>query len=135
MIQGVAGASITRIFTKSAPFWASASAHPLPQIPTHTLRTIRVAVERYWAARCEAQVRVGDGGGDGPARQVAHAAAYPGPEEGVARGHVKVAVRDECGLRLGHVGLLHLGLEYDADNHTIDGHGLTEDDAVVRGEG
>ena len=28
--------SMTRILTNSAPFWASASAHPLPQIPTHT---------------------------------------------------------------------------------------------------
>merc|ERR1719221_958270 len=28
--------SITKILTKSSPFWASASAHPLPQMPTHT---------------------------------------------------------------------------------------------------
>ena len=33
--------SITKILTKSAPFCASASAQPLPQMPTHTLRTAR----------------------------------------------------------------------------------------------
>ena len=33
--------SITKIFTKSSPFGASASAQPRPQMPTHTLRTAR----------------------------------------------------------------------------------------------
>ncbi len=37
--QGWGRTSITKIFTKSSPFCASASAQPLPQMPTHTLRT------------------------------------------------------------------------------------------------
>ena len=37
--RAVAKISITRIFTKSLLFWASASAHPLPQMPTQTPHT------------------------------------------------------------------------------------------------
>ena len=36
--------SITKILTKSSAFCASARAHPLPQIPTHTLRTRQQAI-------------------------------------------------------------------------------------------
>lgn len=46
MPRAEAKISMTKIFTKRAPFCASASAHPLPQIPTHTLpRAGRVRVE------------------------------------------------------------------------------------------
>ena len=80
-------------------FWASTSAHPLPQIPTHTLRTIRVALGD--TGQHAAKRRSGsETGGRWTRTPSCHATAYPGPEEGVARGHVKVAVRDECGLRL-----------------------------------
>lgn len=39
MPRAEAKISITKILTNRAPFWASARAHPLPQMPTHTLGT------------------------------------------------------------------------------------------------